>query len=56
MKLRIVLLLLLSLLLPQPSLAEATSQPRSMLATNYHSGLNIADYWVSEKLDGVRGR
>jgi DNA ligase-1 len=56
MNLRIVLLLLLSLLLPQPSLAEATSQPRSMLATNYRSGLNIADYWVSEKLDGVRGR
>jgi len=53
---RIVLLLLLSFLLPQPSLAEATSPPRSMLATNYRSGLNIADYWVSEKLDGVRGR
>ena len=56
MNLRIVLLLLLSLLLPRPSLAEATSPPRSMLATNYRSGLNIADYWVSEKLDGVRGR
>lgn len=56
MNLRIVLLLLPSFLLPQPSLAETTSQPLSMLATNYRNGLNIADYWVSEKLDGVRGR
>lgn len=56
MNLRIVLLLLLSFLLPHSSLAEAANQPRSMLATNYRSGLNIADYWVSEKLDGVRGR
>jgi len=56
MNLRIVLLLLLSFSPFQPSLAEAPTQPRLMLATNYRSGLNVADYWVSEKLDGVRGR
>jgi DNA ligase-1 len=27
-----------------------------MLASTYRSGLNIQNYWVSEKLDGVRGR
>ena len=51
-----IFLLLLSFLLPQPLLAGMATQPRLMLATNYRSGLNISDYWVSEKLDGVRGR
>ena len=26
-----------------------------MLANVYHPGVNLADYWVSEKYDGVRG-
>ncbi|MET1162168.1 MAG: DNA ligase, partial [Pseudoxanthomonas sp.] len=55
MDLRIVFLSLL-LLLPRPLLADTQPPPRLMLATNYHTGLNITDYWVSEKLDGVRGR
>lgn len=60
MNLRFFILLLLlwlpSSLLPRPALAETTVQPPSMLATNFRSGLNITDYWISEKLDGVRGR
>lgn len=48
--------LLFALLLIQPAtpvLAEA--QPPLMLANIYHDGIPLADYWVSEKLDGVRG-
>jgi len=51
-------LLLPLLLLPaclQPHTAEA-SPPRLMLATVYHDGVDVSHYWVSEKLDGVRGR
>ena len=51
-------LLLLLLLLPaclQPHTAQA-SPPRLMLATGYHDGVDVSRYWVSEKLDGVRGR
>ncbi|MET1162637.1 MAG: DNA ligase [Pseudoxanthomonas sp.] len=55
MNLRIVLLLLFWLL-PAPVLAQAGSEPGMMLATRYHAGLNVPDYWISEKLDGVRGR
>ena len=29
--------------------------PRLMLATDYHDGIEVAEYFVSEKLDGVRG-
>ena len=28
--------------------------PKLMLANSYHEGINVTDYWVSEKLDGVR--
>ncbi|WP_246481055.1 DNA ligase [Motiliproteus sediminis] len=28
--------------------------PELMLANRYHHGINVSDYWVSEKLDGVR--
>ena len=40
---------------------EATAAPQSgarpslMLANVYHRGVVLADYWVSEKYDGVRG-
>ncbi len=27
-----------------------------MLASRYHQGIDVGDYWVSEKLDGVRAR
>ncbi|ASP46343.1 DNA ligase [Cognaticolwellia beringensis] len=30
-------------------------KPRLQLATKYHKSTAITDYWVSEKLDGVRG-
>ena len=29
--------------------------PPLMLAKNYHPGISLPDYWVSEKYDGVRG-
>ena len=32
----------------------ATSQPPLQLATHYRDGLDLSDYWVSEKFDGVR--
>lgn len=32
----------------------ASSEPALMLANRYHDGIVISDYWVSEKLDGVR--
>lgn len=49
--------LLLSLLLTLLSFSSAAAAPpRVMLATDFHSGLDISQYWVSEKLDGVRGR
>jgi DNA ligase-1 len=51
--------LLLSCLLPGllalPPPAPAATPPRVMLATVYHAGIDVADYYVSEKLDGVRG-
>lgn len=56
MNLRIVLLLLLSCFPSLQSHAGETSLPRLMLATTYHGGIDVSDYWVSEKLDGVRGR
>lgn len=37
------------------NLAQA-NPPALMLATEYRPGIQVADYWVSEKLDGVRGR
>lgn len=42
-----------TLLLPLPAAAEA---PALMLAKVYRRGIDLRDYWVSEKLDGVRGR
>ncbi len=31
-------------------------KPALMLATKYHQDIDVGDYWVSEKLDGVRAR
>lgn len=47
--------LLLFLLLPSASLFAGDGPPRLMLATGYVAGVEVGDYWVSEKLDGVRG-
>ncbi len=53
---RACLLLLLSILLLAPAGSGAAQPPPLMLATDYDSSVEAADYWVSEKLDGVRGR
>jgi len=58
MNARIAFLLLLLLLAPAlaaPGAPAATEPPRLMLATSYRAGVDVSDYWVSEKLDGVRG-
>ncbi len=46
------------LLLSCPSLSPAreAEPPPLMLATSYEAGIDVSEYWVSEKLDGVRGR
>jgi DNA ligase-1 len=36
--------------------AAAQERPAIMLAQTYHSDLDVSEYWVSEKLDGVRAR
>nr|WP_281171892.1 DNA ligase [Comamonas composti] len=51
----------LALLFAQPMGTWAAEQaanappPALMLAQVWHAGLNVKDYWVSEKYDGVRG-
>jgi DNA ligase 1 len=47
--------LLLALLAPKASLAETPQPPAVMSAEVYAAGIPVSDYWVSEKLDGVRG-
>jgi DNA ligase len=39
---------------PAQSDGEAPRQPSLLLAKVYEEGINLEDYWVSEKLDGVR--
>lgn len=46
---------LLFCLFPVPLLAGEPVPPPLMLATVYESGIDVSEYWVSEKLDGVRG-
>lgn len=46
------LIILISFLIASHSFAE---KPKLQLATLFHSGLEVSDYFVSEKLDGVRG-
>lgn len=38
-----------------PIAVAADVRPPLMLANVYHPGVQLADYWVSEKYDGVRG-
>ncbi len=40
---------------PLASAQAAPGKPALMLANVYHPGVALADYWVSEKYDGVRG-
>ncbi|MGN6513589.1 MAG: DNA ligase [Lysobacteraceae bacterium] len=42
--------------LPAPLPACAGAPPRVMLPMRWQPGLDVRAYWVSEKLDGVRGR
>ena len=37
-----------------PVALAADVKPPLMLANVYHPGVQLADYWVSEKYDGVR--
>ena len=46
---------LLGVLAPAAKALEATSPPALMLAEVYRPGMPLADYWISEKFDGVRG-
>lgn len=48
--------LLAALLLALLPLALAAAPPPVMLASVYEGDVEVGDYWVSEKLDGVRGR
>lgn len=48
--------LLFSLVFCSPSHAADPIPPALMLATTYEAGIDVSEYWVSEKLDGVRGR
>jgi DNA ligase-1 len=41
--------------LSSPTVIAADVKPPLMLANVYHPGVALADYWVSEKYDGVRG-
>src|SRR3546814_12640688 len=52
---RLLLCCLLPGLLASPAVLAADPPP-VMLATVYHAGIDVAGYYVSEKLDGVRGR
>ena len=38
-----------------PAALAADTKPPLMLANVYHPGVQLVDYWVSEKYDGVRG-
>jgi DNA ligase-1 len=38
-----------------PTALSIPGTPPLMLAKNYHPGISLPDYWVSEKYDGVRG-
>ncbi|RUM93468.1 MAG: DNA ligase [Thiothrix sp.] len=49
--------LLFILLFPAGLLAEVNPNvPDVLLAQTYEPGINVSEYWVSEKLDGVRAR
>jgi DNA ligase-1 len=52
---RKLLLLGPALALAPFTLAQAAAAPALMLADVYRRGMPLADYWVSEKYDGMRG-
>ena len=52
---RLFLVVLLALCPPLAAAGEAQA-PSLLLANTYRDGIDLARYWVSEKLDGVRAR
>ena len=48
-------LIFVLLLAPALPLSAAENTPPLMLAKVYHPGMDLQDYWVSEKYDGMRG-
>ncbi len=52
---RLLVSILLSCALYCPALIFAAEPPPLMLANVFHADVRLADYWVSEKYDGVRG-
>ncbi len=53
---RLIALLLAGLLLLTASVVASGSPPALMLANSWRDGPDVSNYWVSEKLDGVRAR
>jgi len=51
-----LLLTLLFMGLPTWAISGGTDKPTLMLAEVYEQGIDVRQYWVSEKLDGVRAR
>lgn len=49
-----IILIFLFIFSFSPSVLSATP-PKIQLATIYHKDIHVHDYWISEKLDGVRG-
>jgi len=49
-----VLVILFLAMHSQALLAKDVPKPNIMLANVYHEGIDLDDYWVSEKFDGVR--
>ncbi|MCW8996431.1 MAG: DNA ligase [Psychromonas sp.] len=47
-------ILILSLFFIFSPFTQAATPPKVQLATLYHQDINIQEYWISEKLDGVR--
>jgi len=50
------LLLACCLFVVVPHATAAVAPPRVMLPMVYRGGIDVSQYWISEKLDGVRGR
>ena len=53
---RLLLLIGLLLVATQAAHAQESVSPRLMLAKSYTDGTAVSEFWISEKMDGVRGR
>lgn len=51
----VLVLLMASGVTLSPQSRAVETRPLLMLSNNYHSGVALTDYWISEKYDGVRG-